>query len=60
MADDPTNRGRPDRDRINLNEEYEVQDWAKRFGVTEDELREVVHAVGDRVEAVREHLGKVN
>jgi hypothetical protein len=40
MADDLTNRGRPDRDRINLNEEYEVRDWAKKFGVSEDELRQ--------------------
>ena len=60
MADDRRNRGRPDRERINVNEEYELRDWAKKFSVTEEELREAVHAVGDRAEAVRDHLGKVN
>ena len=48
MADDRTNRRSPDRARINLNEDYEVRDWAKKFGVSEDELRH----------AVRQHLGR--
>ena len=30
MADDLSNHGRPDRDRINMDEEYEVRDWAKK------------------------------
>jgi hypothetical protein len=58
MADDLGNRGSPDRDRINLDEEYEVRDWAKKFGVSEDELRNAVRAVGDRADKVRQHLGR--
>jgi hypothetical protein len=58
MADDLSNRGRPDRDRINIDEEYEVRDWAKKFGVSEDELRQAVAKVGDRADAVRQHLGR--
>lgn len=58
MADDVTNRGRPDRDRINVNEDYEVRDWAEKFGVSPDELKRAVQQVGDRADAVRQHLGK--
>lgn len=56
MADDTTRRGAQDRSRINLNEDYERRDWAKKFGVSEDELRQAVKAVGDRAEAVEAHL----
>ena len=58
MADDLSNRGRPDRDRINVNEDYEVRDWAKKFGVSPEELKRAVQQVGDRADTVRQHLGK--
>ena len=58
MADDKTKVGGQDRARINVNEDYEVRDWCKSLGVTEDELRKAVAAVGDRADEVREHLGK--
>jgi hypothetical protein len=58
MADDPSNRGGQDRDRINVNQPHEVAYWTKAFGVTEGELRQAVAAVGDRADAVRKHLGK--
>ena len=58
MADDLTNRGRPDRDRINVNEDFELRDWAKKFGVSPDELKRAVQQVGDTPDAVRQHLGK--
>lgn len=58
MADNLSNRGSPDRDRINMNEDYEVRDWAKKFGVSEEELRRAVAQVGDRADAVRQHLGR--
>jgi hypothetical protein len=41
MADDKTKTGKPDRDRINTSEAYEVRDWAKTFGVSEGELKKV-------------------
>ena len=34
MADDKTKTRKPDRDRINVNEDYELRDWSKKFGVT--------------------------
>ncbi len=58
MADDKTKTGGQDRQRINLNEDYEVRDWTKRLGVTEEELRKAVAAVGDQADKVRDHLGK--
>lgn len=58
MADDKTNAGGQDRKRINLNEDYEVRDWTKSLGVTEQQLREAVKAVGDSAAKVREHLKK--
>ncbi len=58
MGHDKLKVGGQDRNRINLNEDYEVRDWTKGLGVTEEELRKAVAAVGDRADKVREHLGK--
>ena len=58
MADDVCKPGRPDRDGINVNEDYELRDWSEKFGVSPDELKRAVAQVGDRPEAVRQHLGK--
>jgi hypothetical protein len=48
--------GGQDRTRININEDYEVQDWAKKFDVTSDQIREAVKAVGDSAADVEMHL----
>ena len=56
MSDDQSKRGRPDRDRINLEQDYERHDWAKRLDVTEDELKDAVHAVGESANKVRDYL----
>ena len=56
MSDDEANRGSPDRDRINVDEPYEVQTWSKKFSVTHQELIEAVQIVGDRAEDVERHL----
>lgn len=58
MSDDKKNTGSPDRDRINVNEDYELQYWTKALGVPADELRAAVKAVGPTSAAVRKHLGK--
>jgi hypothetical protein len=58
MADDKSKTGSPDRDRINLNEDYEVQYWTKALQITPEKLRSVVEAVGNSAQAVREHLGR--
>jgi hypothetical protein len=58
MSDDKTKRGAVDRSRINLEQDYEVRDWTKSLGVTEDELTAAVKAVGNSAEKVREYLSK--
>jgi len=57
MADDKRAVGSPDRDRISLTEDYEVRDWTRSLGVSEQELREAVDAVGSSADAVRAYLG---
>ena len=58
MTDDKNQRGGPDRDRINVNEDYELRHWTTALGVSADELRAAVKAVGPTSAAVRQHLGK--
>ena len=58
MADDLSKRGSPDRDRINVNEDWELRKWSRPFGVSPEELKRAVQQVGDRADAVRQHLGK--
>ena len=56
MADDKTKSGGQDRTRINTSEDYEVGDWSKKFGVTADELKAAVKAVGNSAKDVEAHL----
>jgi hypothetical protein len=56
MSDDPKKTGGQDRKRINVNEDYELRDWSKKFGVTSEELKKAVQAVGDQADKVKEHL----
>jgi hypothetical protein len=56
MSDDKSIRGAQDRKRVNVNEDYELRDWAKKFGVTPDELKKAVADVGDNAEKVEERL----
>jgi hypothetical protein len=56
MADDLKQSGGQDRKRINLQQDYEVRDWAKKFGVSADDLRKAVAAVGNEAAKVEAHL----
>lgn len=56
MADNLKKRGGQDRQRINVTEDYELEDWSKKFGVSKDQLKEAVEAVGDRAEKVEKYL----
>ena len=58
MADDKSKRGRQDRARINVNEDYELRGWSKKFGVTQTELKKTVKKVGPSAAAVKKELGK--
>ena len=56
MADDKTLRGPQDRSRISMSEDYEVEYWTNKFGVSRDELQKAVDAVGNSASAVEKHL----
>ena len=58
MADDKTKTGKPDRDRINVEEEYELHAWAKKFGVTPERLKQAVKTSGPMVRDIEALLGK--
>ena len=57
MSDDKSKSGGLDRHLISLDEDYEVRDWAAKFGVTEKALREAVGRVGNRAADVQRELG---
>ena len=56
MSDDKTKPGGQDRKRVSLTEAYELRDWSKKFGVTPDELKAAVKAVGNEAAAVEAYL----
>jgi hypothetical protein len=58
MPDNKQVTGGQDRQRINVNEDYELQDWSRRLGVTPETLRQAVKDVGDQADKVREHLSQ--
>lgn len=57
MADDRTKRGQPDRSKINMSEDYEVQHWTKHLNVSREVLQRAVDKVGNSAAAVRKELG---
>lgn len=45
-------------DHINVSEYYEAEYWAKKFGVTIEQLKSAIRAVGNSVNAVEQRLKK--
>lgn len=58
MADDKTKRGPQDASRINIHEDYEVEYWTKKFGVSRTDLETAVGKAGVSADAVARELGK--
>jgi len=56
--DSKQNIGSPDRDRININEDYELQYWSEKFGISREDLKAAVEAAGTQVKDVEEYLNK--
>jgi hypothetical protein len=56
MADDKTKTRPQDAKRIDVNEDYELRDWAKKFGVSPEKLKAAVKEVGTSADAVEKHL----
>ncbi len=58
MSDDLDKRGPQDRIRININEPWEVRDWAIHFAVSKAKIIEAVKSVGVMVKDVEKYLEK--
>jgi hypothetical protein len=56
MADDLKQTGKPDDQRINIDQDHELTYWSQRLGVTRDQLREAVAKAGPMVKNVERHL----
>lgn len=56
--DNPKKTGEPDRSLVNVNQKHELEYWTKKWGVSEDKLRQAVAAVGTSAAKVAQHLGK--
>jgi hypothetical protein len=56
MADDKTVRRPRDSSRIAMEEDYEVEYWTAKFGVSREKLQQAVDAVGNGANAVEKHL----
>ena len=56
MPDNTTKTNPQDAKRINVHEDYEVQYWTKRFGVTPEKLKAAVSKVGVMVDDVEAEL----
>lgn len=52
MPDDTSS----DRKRINVDDDASLSDWARKFDVTAEQIRDAVGAVGDRADDVELHL----
>jgi len=58
MADDLRQTGRQDDQRINPDQDHELNYWSKELGVSRDELRRAVEQAGPMVKNVRQHLNR--
>jgi hypothetical protein len=47
----------PDRGHINVDAPDELKSWAKRLGVSQEEIRRVIEKVGNTAATVRKELG---
>lgn len=56
MSDDLTRRKPEDPTKINVNQSWEMNYWTKKLGVTEQQLRTAVSAVGPLVKNVKSYL----
>jgi hypothetical protein len=56
MSDSNRNRSEPDRSRISLSQDHEVQYWTRELGVSEWELRNAVDRAGNSPDEVRRFL----
>ena len=60
MPDDKTKVGKPDRSRVSADQDYEVRNIAEKFGLSANQVRELMLRVGndrDDVEKAAREVG---
>lgn len=60
MTQGRDNRGPRDRSRIDIGDDDEVRYWSRTLGVTPEQLRAVVQAVGSDVDTVRANIASAS
>jgi hypothetical protein len=58
VADDLKQTGKPDDQRINVDQDHELSYWSNELGVTREQLREIVRRAGPMLKDVRQHLNR--
>jgi hypothetical protein len=58
MADNLKQTGKPDDQRINVEQDHELNYWSNELGVSREELRNAVKQAGPMVRDVRQHLSR--
>jgi hypothetical protein len=56
MSDDKTQRAPRDSSRVAMGEDYEVEYWTSKFGVSRERLQQAVDAVGNGASAIEDYL----
>jgi len=56
--DNKAKTGSPDGKRINVEEDYELEYWSEKFGISRNELKKAVKAAGTSAAAVKNYLKK--
>jgi hypothetical protein len=58
MSDNLNDRGPQDASKVNVNEDWEVAYWTRKFGVTADQLKQAVKQVGTSADKLGQHFNK--
>lgn len=58
MSDNLKIKQPQDPTKINTHEEWELEYWSNKWGVTKEQIKQAVNIVGNGTEKVRQHLGK--
>jgi hypothetical protein len=58
MSDNLRIRQPEDPKQINVHEDWELQYWSNKFGITKDQLRQAVQKVGTYADDVKNYLNK--
>jgi hypothetical protein len=56
MSDNLNDRGPQDASKVNVNEDWEVAYWTRKFGVTADQLKQAVKQVGTSADKLGQHF----